>query len=223
MCRNVVRSALSVVILLIGATAVPAGAAIVKVQDAQSCQVTGLDESLESIQGGVHCDLGDAGFSLAGILDGTIALLIGNSQTPSWNIVNDTGAEVLTLTLYYSGALAPNAFIDMQVGGDWFSACTSDDGIALASDDGCGSGDKTTKPEDGGQLPVALTWSGGTGIGIGETFNLGTASFAHSGEDAGCLSGNANCTPAVVPVPAAAWLFGSALFGLMVTSRRRTA
>lgn len=222
--RNIViRSALPILTLLLGAIALPASAGIVKVQDVKGCQVTGLDASLDSIEGGVHCDAGGAGFSLSGILDGSIALLVGDSQTPSWNIVNDTGADVFVLTLYYTGRLASNAFIDMQVGGDWFSACASDDGNRLASDDGCGSGDKTAKPEDGGLLPVALTWSGGTGIGAGETFNLGTASFAHSGQDAGCFSGTANCSPTVVPVPAAAWLLGSALLSLAVTRRRRDA
>lgn len=202
--------------------ALPAHAGIVKIQDVKSCSVDGLDTSTDSVTGGVHCDNGSP-FSLSGILDGSIGLLVGDSQTPSWNIVNDTGADVTTLSLYYTGLLAPNADIDLQVSGDYFKKCSTDDGTNFRTDDNCGSGDKTVKPEDGGQLPVLLTWStetGGTGIALDQAFNLGTASFAHSGQDAGCFSGTPTCEPSAVPTPAS---LGLLLLGLLALTLRKLA
>ena len=111
----------AVAILFAVILAPAASAGIIKIQDAQTCNssANGLDTSTETVRGGVHCDNGDP-FSLTGILDGSIGLLVGNSQTPSWNIINDTGAALTELSLYYTGLLAPNAFIDMQVSGDFF-------------------------------------------------------------------------------------------------------
>lgn len=224
---NSILSRLAIVGLLLGFGVMSAHAAIIKIQDEQGCQVTGLDGPT-NIQGGTHCDVGDAGFSLTDLLNGDLdlyhGLLVGDSQTPKWNIVNDTGATVTELPLWYSGMLADNSFIDMQTGGmfsDW--SCVSDDtafgGTSVNSDSGCGSADKSTKPEDGGVIPVLLTWSAGTGIAAGETFNISTASFASGGDDAGCISGTFDCQ--VIPVPAAAWLFGSALVGLFAARRKR--
>lgn len=199
----------------------PASAAIITVQEKKSCQVTGLDTSTASVRGGVHCDTGDVGFSLTDLLSGQIGLLVGDSKTPSWNVLNDTGSAVTQLALYYSGALAQNSFIDMQVSNGIFEACRSDDGTVVNSDSNCGSGDKTVKPEDGGKLPVLLTWSGGNGVAAGETFNIKTASFASAGQDAGCISGTSDCEPGVIPLPASFWLFLASFGFLGLTGGRK--
>lgn len=227
---NFVTSRLAGTALITALGITSAHAAIIKIEDAGGCQVTGLD-SPESIQGGTHCDVGDVGFSLTDLLNGDLdlhhGLLVGDSQTPKWNILNDTGALVTDLPLWYSGMLADNSFVDMQVGGNWFDSCESVDSANPAnvnSDASCGSGDKTLKPEDGGVIPMLLTWSSNgidsDGIGIGETFRISTASFASGGDDAGCISGTSDCMP-IIPIPAAAWLFGSALVGLAGIKRKK--
>jgi hypothetical protein len=192
---------------------------IVKVRDAQTCSVIGLDPSPAAAQNGVHCGIGNVGFSLTGILSGSLALYVGDSATPSWNILNDTGALLTSLTLYFSGGLATNAFIDLQQGGNLFKACeTQENGGAPNYDAGCGGGDIADDPV---VLPLRMSWfiNGGSGVAAGGTFNLGTASFAHSGEDAGCISGQSNCTS--VPEPGTLVLLGSAFVPLSVAARRR--
>jgi hypothetical protein len=190
---------------------------ILKVRDAQSCSVDGLDPSPASSQGGVHCLPGDLPFSLAGILNGTIPLYVGNSTTPSWNIINDTGATVTSLTLWFSGQLASNAFIDLQQGNDIFTACeTTEFGGSPNYDANCGTGDIADDPVD---LPLKMVWSGGSGLAVNQVFNLGTASFAHAGEDAGCISGTSDCS--AVPEPTSLVLLGSGFVALSALARRR--
>jgi hypothetical protein len=186
-----------------------ASASIISVESGpQACQRFGLDPSPALALGGVHCTVGGGSFSLVGILNGSLALYVGNSQTPSWNIVNDTGALLTSLTLFYSGALASNNFIDMQINGtNIFQACTATTATnVVTTDANCGSGDKTA---DNPALPLKMVWSGGPGLAAGGFFNLGTASFAHAGEDAGCISGTATCN--VVPEPSSFLLLTSAL------------
>lgn len=194
-----------------------ASAAIIKLRDLQTCNAgaNGLDTSTSSVRGGVHCDNGNP-LSLSDILDGTIALLVGDSQTPSWNVINDTGAAVTSLSLYFSGALASNSFIDMQISGtNIFTACTATTAANIVTTAAnCGSSDKTA---DNPALPLLLVWSGGTGLAVDQTFNIATASFAHAGEDQGCISGSCN------PVPDTGYtltLFGLGLFGIAIGTRR---
>jgi PEP-CTERM motif len=197
-----------------------ASADIIKIQSVQACNVIGLDPSPAASQGGVHCNTGNTPFSLTGVLNGSLKLFVGNSQTPSWNVVNDTGGLLTSLTLYYSGALASNAFIDMQVSGTTlFSSCVATTATnVVTSDSNCGSGDVTGNNP---ALPVKLVWSGGTGVAAGGQFNIGTASFAHAGEDAGCISGTPNCQ--TVPEPSSLTLVCVGFLGAALIARRRWA
>jgi hypothetical protein len=68
-----------------------ASADIVGIQSVQTCQHDGLPSGTLT-NGGVYCTANGGDFSLTAILNGTIQLIVNNSQTPSYNIVNDTGA-----------------------------------------------------------------------------------------------------------------------------------
>ena len=189
-----------------------ASAGIVKIQQSQTCNVIGLDPSPDAAQGGVHCDVGNNPFSLSAVLNGTISLFIGNSQTPSWNLVNDTGKLLSSLTLFYTGALATNSLIDMQISGtNIFQACTATTATGVVtSDANCGSGDVTALDP---ALPLKMVWSGGTGVAADGVFNVGTASFAHAGADTGCISGKPTSCQ-TVPEPVSLSLISLGLLGV---------
>jgi hypothetical protein len=209
------------VLIVMTASSLVAHADIIKIQNAQTCAVYGLDASPATSTGGVHCQTGGAGFNLSDLLSGNISLFVGNSKTPSWNIYNDTGSMVTSLTLFYSGALASNANIDMQQSNNIFKACVEvNANNAVFSDPNCGTKDIAPYGTTGVPLPLQMTWStyatgtsggAGSGVGIGDTFNISTASFAHAGADAGCISGTADCSPTTVPEPPSSLLLGSAI------------
>ena len=188
-----------------------ASAGIVKIQAEQTCNVIGLDTSDATARGGVHCLVGDLPISLTAVLNG-LALFVGVSQTPSWNLINDTGAALTSLTLVYSGALASNSFIDMQISGtNIFKACTATTATGVVtSDANCGSGDVTALDP---ALPLKMVWSGGTGVAADGVFNVGTASFAHAGADTGCISGKPTSCQ-TVPEPVSLSLISLGLLGV---------
>lgn len=56
----------------------------------------------------------------------------------------------------------------------------------------------------------------------GETLQIGFLNRASNGDDSGVFYDNINVSNAAVPVPAAAWLFGSALLGLSAARRKNS-
>jgi hypothetical protein len=198
---------------------------IISIQSFQSsCNVVGLASSPATSTGGVHCAAApNVPFSLTGILNGTLPLFVGNSTTPSWNVINDTGTALSSLTLFYSGALASNANLNpSNQGGSPFNTCVAVSFSGMVANN-CGS---LSSPVS---LPATLTWSGGAGIPIGGTFNINTASFAHAGQDAGCISGTDDCLPEPTPTPTpppvsepgTLTLLGTAMLGMGAMLRRR--
>jgi len=68
----------------------------------------------------------------------------------------------------------------------------------------------------GTSLVIDPTW-------VGETLQIGFTSTAREFNPSGVFYDNLNVGAAVVPVPAAVWLFGSGLLGLVGVARRRKA
>jgi hypothetical protein len=85
---------------------------------------------------------------------------------------------------------------------------------------------------EGYELELGILWDGFTyavGTGTGDTFRYASIIWGGPGalisdgdnEINGVLGLDSDFTPSVVPVPAAVWLFGSALIGLIGFSKRR--
>jgi hypothetical protein len=155
-------------------------------------------------------------FSLQSILNGTTQLMIADSQTPEWIVVNDTGQKITSLTLYFSGALASNADLTCQVNGfNPFDTC-SVNGFS----DGAGHHQGTDQALV--SLPANLTWTQGatgTGLATGASFDIKTSSFAHAGADNGCVNGVSGC--ATVPEPSSVALLFPGLLAVAGAARLR--
>jgi hypothetical protein len=195
-------------ILLFAALCLPqvAAADIISISQAQTCAGHPT-----------LCDNGHA-YSLLSILNGTTHLMIADSQTPEWVVVNDTGAKVTSLTLYLSGSLASNADMTCQVNGfNPFDTC-SVNGFS----DGAGHHQGTdTHPA---VLPANFTWTQGatgTGLATGAYFDIKTSSFAHAGQDNGCVNGVSGCTTTTVPEPSSVMLLLPGLIGVAGAARFR--
>jgi hypothetical protein len=85
---------------------------------------------------------------------------------------------------------------------------------------------------EGYELELGILWDGFTyavGTGTGDTFRYASIIWGGPGalisdgdnEINGVLGLDSDFTPSVVPVPAAVWLFGTALIGLIGLSKRR--
>jgi hypothetical protein len=181
--------------------------------------------------GGVICQ-GGAPIDLSEVLNGTFKLNIPANGTPQWELVNNLGknynnggtitdasGKLTQLTLFYTGTLASNATLDLQVNG-WsattipFSGCEIIDSSAPTSNTTTGCSVNTLDAMQGFKLPAELIWSIGSDFGVGANgyFDIQTSSFAHAGQDVGCLSGTASCTVSPVPEPSSTSLLAAGLF-----------
>ncbi len=211
--------AIAAIFVVLGMFVPPASAGIIGLQAAQTCTAAlrgTLPTSASTVQNGTYCTALGLGWNLSDLLAGNIQLWIGNSSTPKYQIYNDTQAPLESLTLQFYGSLASNTFIDMQTRDafqNWSCTSVDADGVAHTSAN-CGTGDIAPSPI---AMPVTLTWTAGTPLAAGATFNIWTASFAHAGQDRGYFG-----PPPDVSVPDSAstlLLFGTVLTGLAAARR----
>jgi hypothetical protein len=123
-------------------------------------------------------------------------------------VKNDLGS-LTSLSLVFTGSLASNANIQCQVSG-WSASQTPFAQNTCTVDGSVGTG------PNGLTTPQTILWSEGTGdVGLsnGELFDVRTASFAHSGQDFGHLSG-------AVPEPRGVSLLALIVIGAAVLLRR---
>lgn len=177
--------------------------------------------------GGTHNQcLNGQPFSLASILSGNTALDTAQlNGRGSWRVVNDTGATITDLVLYFDGSLASHASLTIGVSGwsstlDPFSNCQITTATAVVSGGTCGvsSANNPARPDQ-------LVWSVGTlsGIAPGQIFNIQISWFAH-GKDVGCISGTDNCMPlegTETPEPGTLALLGTGMLGIGALLRRK--
>ena len=163
------------------------------------------------------------------ITGGTFAL--GPVFTPVPNVItNFSGANLIgpaiaptfDTTVGQSGpaASSPMAW-DFNGGGSWVNSFTT----------GPSSGDETGGVMTG-TIDITINWYGYnfaqsnnfTGTGDGSNFSIAWTALAVGGAiDGQTGTYNVTGTYSVVPVPAAAWLMGSGLLGLVGIARRRKA
>lgn len=170
-------------------------------------------------------------FSLSSLLTGNVGLMTASlNGAGSWVVVNDTGSTITSLVLYYSGMLASNAPLNLQING-WsasakpFANCSIITAASLVTN-GCSNNTATPTA-----LAAQLIWSTGTsgsgsvGLAPGQRFDITISSFAHAGQDVGCISGTRNCQPIpppppVIPEPNTVLLLGTGLVGVAVAGRQ---
>ena len=175
------------------------------------------------------CNAGTA-YSLSALESGTISFTVGTvNGSGSWVLVNDTGSQVNSLTLYYAGTLDSNHFLDLQVNG-WNSSTVPFVNCTITENNGTVTNGCSVNTGMNPSLPAKLNWSDtppasttaeGFGIAAGEKFDLTIASFDTSNSDNGCISGTPTCTPRVTPEPTSMLLFGTGLLALGAVLRRR--
>ena len=165
-----------------------ASAAIIGLANATSCN--------GSPPGGTICSNGSGGlegsggnpFTLTGLESGSTVLqsVIGSQTSPVYEIVNNTGSTVTTITLTFTGSLASNQFLNCQTNGGFAQAsCTVTPAPSGAA--GCSSGDSNPSNTNNNPCdPVTVTFSG-LNIAPGQTFDLTFASFGNG--DTGSVTG----------------------------------
>jgi hypothetical protein len=129
-----------------------------------------------------------------------------NGQSSSQFLVkNDTGAVVTSISFTLTGTFVPtngsNENFQIQNGAEHFWGTLALSGPAfVAYTQGPNS---TSAAANFSALPVTYTWSGGSGIAAGATFDITLASWV------------SNEAPTSAPEPSASLLFATGLAGLL--------
>lgn len=167
--------------------------------------------------GGTICATSSTPFLLSDIENGTEVLTIPDtSSTPVFYVEDNIPGTLPSLSLIFDGSLASNANLQCNFGGGESGTCNVD-----------GVPNGLNNPIPASDFPATITFSG-LSIPDGTFFEIGTASFAHAGQDFGCLagvpiaSGGSTCTPVASPEPStpSMLLMAVLLFGTWIGFRR---
>jgi hypothetical protein len=211
--NNRVRSLTGIMVAAFLCFALPAFGQIVGVANATGCSGTG--------PGGTICGgTGSTPLSVTGIENDSVILqaVIGTQTAPQYEVVNDTGSTLNTLTftlnLESSGSFASNQKLDCQTNGGFAGdACTT-------TANGISYGESVQTPMYNGgagfTFPVTFTFSG-LNIASGGDFDITFASFGNS--DTGLQTGGPVAMPEGSGVPMLA-ASGLVLLGTIVMKRR---
>ncbi|HEY4948882.1 MAG TPA: hypothetical protein VIH88_00985 [Candidatus Acidoferrales bacterium] len=171
--------------------------------------------------GGTLCATSTTPFLLSDLENGTEVLTIPNtSSTPVFYVEDNLPGTLSSLSLIFDGSLASNANLQCNFGGGESGLCNVD-----------GVSGGLSNPIPAGDFPATITFSG-ISIPDGTFFEIGTASFAHAGQDFGCLAGTpiapgssggtSTCTPVAAPEPStpSMLLLAGLLFGAWIGFRQ---
>ena len=208
-------------VIMVGAflcLTLPASGQIVAIADATTCSGTPPGGTICSNGSGGYQGTGGTPFSVTGIENGSVVLqaVIGSQTSPVYEVVNNTGATLTTLTftlnLEPGGFFANNQTLNCQThGGFSGDPCTTTaNGIKY------GEGVHTPMYNGGNgfSYPVTFTFTG-LDICAGCKFDITFASFANGDKD---LQTGPVPEGSSIPMLAAS---GLVLLGTMVMKKKR--